>query len=118
MAAVPIPHPENSSPVDLHGELLPPLSRDKKTPDWTHYLAAGTVVAGGILIASGRRRTGLVVAAVGTGLALIHEQEAAKVWWKRLPGFLEQAQYFLDRTEGYLKEATAQGHRLQGILRR
>jgi hypothetical protein len=119
MAAVPISQSEGSSnPLHLQGELLPPIGPDRKTPDWTHYLAAGTVLAGGILIASGRRRAGLTVAAVGTGLALAQEQDSVKLWWKRLPGLLDQAQHFLDRADAYLKEATAQGHRLQGILRR
>jgi hypothetical protein len=119
MAAIPISHAEGSSaPIDLHGELLPSIGPDKKTPDWTHFLAAGTVIAGGLLIASGRRRAGLTVAAAGTGLALAHEQESVKLWWRRLPGLLDQAQHFLDRTELFLKEATEQSHRLQGILRR
>jgi hypothetical protein len=119
MAAVPISQPEGSSRfVDLQGELLPPIGPDKKAPDWTHFLAAGTVIAGGILIASGRRRAGLAVAAAGTGLALAHEQESVKLWWKRLPGLLDQAQHFLDRTELFLKEAAEQGHRLQSILKR
>ena len=119
MAAVPISHSESSSaPIDLQGELLPPIGPDRKTPDWTHFLAAGTVLAGGILIASGRRRAGLTVAAAGTSLALAQEQESVKLWWRRLPGLLDQAQHFLDRAEDFLKEATEQGHRLQGILRR
>jgi hypothetical protein len=70
------------------------------------------------LIASGRRRAGLTLAAAGTGLALAQEQESVKLWWRRLPGLLDQAQHFLDRAEDFLKEATEQGHRLQGILRR
>jgi hypothetical protein len=119
MAAVPISQPEDSSAsLHLQGELLPPIGPDKKTPDWTHYLAAGTVIAGGLLVATGRRRAGLTVAAIGTGLALAQEQDSVKLWWMRMPGLLDQAQHFLDRAEVFLKEATEQGHRLQSILRR
>jgi len=119
MAAVSVSKSEGSSPfVDLQGELLPPIAPDKKAPDWTHFLAAGTVVAGAVLIASGRRRAGMTVAALGTVMALAEEQDSVKLWWRRLPGLLDQAQYFLDRTEVYLKDATDKGHRLQDIFRR
>jgi len=119
MAAVAVSNVEGSSQtVDLQGELLPAIAPDHRRPDWTHFLAAGTVVAGGLIIASGRRRTGMTVAALGTAMALVEEQDSVKLWWRRLPGLLDQAQYFLDRAEVYLKEATEKGHRLQGILRR
>jgi len=119
MAAVPISHSESySQRADLHGEVLAPLAADRKTPDWRHFVAAGTVVAGGVLIATGRRRAGLGVAALGSAIALVEEQPAVRLWWKRLPALLDQTQYFLDRAEVYLKEATSQGKRLQGILRR
>jgi len=119
MAAVPISKPEGAShAVDLAGELLSPIAPDRRKPDWTHFVAAGTIVAGAAIIASGRRRTGMTVAALGTAMALVEEQDSVKLWWKRLPGLLDQAQYFLDRAEVYLKEATEKGHRLQGILRR
>ncbi len=119
MAAVPISKTEGTShSVDFKGELLPPIAADRKKPDWTHFVAAGAVVAGGLIIASGRRRTGMTVAALGTAMALVEEQDSVKLWWQRLPGLLDQAQHFLDRADVYLKEATEKGHRLQGILRR
>jgi hypothetical protein len=119
MAAVPVSSSEVlPKSLHLHGELLPPITADRKTPDWKHFLAAGTVVAGAALIASGRRRAGLTVTAIGTAMALVEEQESLKVWWKRAPAFLDQAQTFLDRADAYLKEATVQGRRLQGILRK
>ena len=97
---------------------FPAPVRHAKSPDWTHFLAAGTIVAGGALIATGNRRAGLAVAAAGTALALLEEQDVVKEWWRTLPGYLNEAQHFLDKIEGYLQEATLQGQRLQGILRR
>jgi hypothetical protein len=97
---------------------LPAPSPRAASPDWTHYVAAGTLLAGGVLIATGRRRAGVAVAAAGTAMALLEEQETVKTWWKNLPGYLSDAQDFLDKIEGYLKEASVQGQRIQSILRK
>jgi hypothetical protein len=130
MVAVPIPrsgqsrYPQSiaaSSEVPPAGSAsfpAPALAPPAVSPDITHYVAAGTLLAGGALIASGHRRAGLAVAVAGTAIALLEEQEAVKQWWKNLPGYLSDAQDFLDKIEGYLQEATVQGQRLQGILRR
>ncbi len=95
---------------------LPAPAPQSASPDWTHFVAAGTLLAGGVLIATGRRRAGVAVAAAGTALALFEEQEAVKAWWKKLPGYLNDAQHFLDKIEEYLQEASVQGQRIQSIL--
>jgi hypothetical protein len=126
MASVPNSQPDAAqfSPLPV-GTALPPDTRlpgptspGWSSPDWTHYVAAGTVIAGGALIATGHRRAGMAVAATGAAMALLEEQEAVKSWWKNVPAFLAEAQVFLDKVDGYLKEATVQGARLQSILRR
>jgi hypothetical protein len=88
-----------------------------KSQDWTYLLAAGTVVAGGALMVSGRKKAGLAVAAAGTALALLDEPEVLDRWWKSLPEYIAEAQGFLDKVETCLNEVTAQGHRIQSILR-
>lgn len=130
MVAVPIPRSGASSQgrypqsfptyaeVPAGSASLPAPAGSSQSPDWTHYVAAGTLVAGGVLMVTGHKRAGMAVAAAGTALALIEEQEAIKSWWKNLPGYLDDAQEFLDKIEGYLQEAAVQGQRLQGILRR
>jgi hypothetical protein len=130
MVAVPIPRSGASSqPVHPQGHgvyaavpagsaSLPAPAPRAESPDWTHYIAAGTLLAGGALIATGRRRAGIAVATAGTALALLEEQEAVKAWWKNLPGYLNDAQHFLDKIEEYLKEASVQGQRIQSILRK
>lgn len=129
MAAVPIAESTSQarsaqpvppySEVPLTGAAQPTvLPAESTSPDVTHFLAAGTLVAGGLLILSGRRRAGAAIAAAGTAFALLEEQEAVKHWWKSVPGFLENTQHFLDRVEGYLQEARVQGQRLQSMLRR
>jgi hypothetical protein len=131
MVAVPIPRSGASSQARYPQEFasyseIPagsasfpaPVQQAAKSPDWTSLLAAGTLLVGGALMVTGHRRAGLAVAATGTALALLEEQEIVAEWWKNLPGYLSEAQHFLDKVEGYLEEATIQGQRLQGILRR
>ena len=112
MVAVPIPR--TGQPVQLrHLE-----AGASKPTDWMHLLAAGTVVAGGALLIAGHKKAGLAAAAAGTALVLLEEPEVLNKWWNSLPGYLAEAQSFLDKVEGYLNEASEQGHRIQSILRR
>jgi hypothetical protein len=115
MMVVPISRSDEPSYAITHKATSVP---HEKPADWTHLVAAGTLIAGGVLIATGHRRAGLAVAAAGTAVALIEEQEAVAGWWKGLPQVLNNAQHFLDKAEVYLKEASVQGHRLQSLLRR
>jgi hypothetical protein len=115
MVAVPIsrPTPFNETPV-----ALPAPVADANSQDLTKWVAAGAVVAGGALMVTGHRKAGLAVAAAGTALALLEEQELVAEWWKSLPTYLSQAQDFLEKVEHYLAEASVQGQRIQSILRR
>jgi hypothetical protein len=117
MVAVPISQSFTQVPA-AGSASFPAPSSASSSPDWTHYIAAATLVAGGVLMVTGHKRAGMAVAAAGTALALVEEQEAIKSWWKNLPGYLNDAQEFLDKVECYLQEATIQGERIQGILRR
>jgi hypothetical protein len=118
MVAVPIQRSSTSAQAQSSQAISPYSDASAAaSPNWTHFLAAGTIVAGGALIAAGRRRTGVAVAAAGTALALLEEQEVVKEWWKALPGYLNDTQEFLDRIEHYLQEVTVQGHRIHNILK-
>jgi hypothetical protein len=124
MVAVPISRSEaqarypQSFPPPAGSASLPAPAPSTASPDWTHYVAAGTLLAGGVLMVTGHKRAGMAVAAAGTAMALFEEQEAIKSWWNNLPGYLNDAQDFLDKIEGYLEEAAIQGERLQSMLRR
>jgi hypothetical protein len=112
MVAVPM-YPPQSQSTALSG----PASQTAPD-DWTKYVAAGALLAGGAMMIAGNRRAGLVVAAAGTALAMLEEQEIIESWWNRLPGYLRDAQDLLDKVEGYVSEASVQGHRIQGMLQR
>ena len=115
MVAVPISRqtPLHEVPAALSATLA-----EADTHELSHWIAAGAVVAGGALMVTGHRKAGMAVAAAGTALALLEERELVADWWKSLPTYLSQAQDFLEKVQHYLGEATVQGQRLQGILRR
>lgn len=123
MPAIPISTSTSATPfteVKLTGGAPAPVSAPARPDslDLTNILAAGTLVAGGILLLAGRRRAAAAVAAAGTAFVLLEEQEAVKQWWERLPGYVAGAQQFIERVEGYMQDVSAQGYRLQNILRR
>ena len=122
MVAVPISRTGEPRQLPAVGSAAParqaPAPQDPARQDWTHLIAAGTLIAGGALLVSGRKKSGLAVAIAGTALALLDEPEMIESWWKSLPGVLSNAQGFLDKVEEYMATASEQGHRLQSVFRR
>ncbi|MGH9589994.1 MAG: hypothetical protein ACRD25_06345 [Terracidiphilus sp.] len=93
------------------------LGRDRSSCA-LRYAAAGTLVAGGVLLLSGCRRTGLVTAVVGTALAMIDQQETMRLWWNALPVYLDEAQSFLGRVQGAVDDVTAQQRKVRDMYSR
>ncbi len=128
MVAVPISQQGKSEPrYSAYGEVSVSANsistqgsavKQEAGQDWASWVAAATLVAGGALMVAGHKRAGLAVAATGTALAILEQQEAVETWWKNLPGYLQEAQVFLDKVEGYMSEAAVQGKKIQGMLRR
>ncbi len=120
MVAVPISGSENQGQAagQVTGLVKAAPVKAGLETDMALIVAGSTVVAGGALIVAGHKRAGLAIALAGTALALLEDREIVESWWKNMPGYLQDAQNMLDKVEGYMKEATAQGQRLQGILRR
>jgi hypothetical protein len=114
------PHSEmpSAGPTPLPTLTVANGKAQPRTQNWTHFVAGTAVVTGGALLIFGQRRAGLAIAAAGTALALLEEQDVIEKWWKNLPGYFQDAQQFLDKAEDYMREAAEQGHRLQDIMRR
>jgi hypothetical protein len=99
--------------------LRPPVTpRKLDSRDWIRVIAAGSLAASGVLLMAGKRRAGLVVAATGTALIVIDQQDAVRNWWNQLPGYLEEVQSVLGRVQGAVDELAVQGDRLRNILQR
>jgi len=89
---------------------------ESQDTNWARYAAAGSLLAGGILLITGNRRAGLVTAASGAALALLDQQEAVKEFWNALPGYIENVQNVLGQVEQTVAEVAEQRERLHRIL--
>lgn len=88
---------------------------------WTRAVAAGSLVAGAILLFSGRRKAALAVAVAGTTIAAFDDPEAMKDFKEFLenaPKHLRTGQDFLVRAENVLEDLKAKGEKLKGMLSR
>ncbi len=81
--------------------------------NWVRTVAAGSLVTGAILLATGKRKAGLAVAAAGTIFALIEDPEGVKKFWNNMPDYLESGHTLLGRFEKFVGELTAQGEKLR-----
>jgi hypothetical protein len=84
--------------------------------NWVRTVAAGSLVTGAVLLATGRRKAGLAIAAAGTVFALLEDPEGVKKVWNDLPDYLERGHGMLGRVEQFVGELTAQGEKLRGLV--
>jgi hypothetical protein len=87
-----------------------------RNKNWVRTVAAGSMVTGAILLATGKRKAGLTVAAAGTIFALIEDPEGVKAVWNKIPDYLESGQGLLARFEKFVGELTVQGERLRSVV--
>lgn len=84
--------------------------------NWVRTLAAGSLVTGAILLATGKRKSGLAIAAAGTAFALAEDPAGVKKVWNSLPDYLENGHSMLTRFEKFVGELTTQGEKLRSVL--
>lgn len=84
---------------------------------WTRGLAAGTLLTGAVLLATGRRRAGLAVAAAGSLVALLEESENVQEIWEKLPDYIQTAQEALGKFESFVQDLSEQGDRVRRVIR-
>jgi hypothetical protein len=92
------------------------ILEDGWNKNWVRTVAAGSLVTGAILLASGKRKAGLTVAAAGTIFALIEDPEGVKKVWNNIPDYLESGHGLLARFEKFVGELTVQGERLRSVV--
>lgn len=95
-----------------------PRSGKPESICWLRVAAAGALATGGVLLMARKQRAGLAMAAAGTALTILDQQETVRAWWNHLPGYLEEVQGVLTRAQGAVDELSAQGERLRHILSR
>ena len=111
MVVVPIPNSAN----DFQAE---PWEPRPEPNHWVRVAAAGTLIAGGILLFNDRRRAGLVAAATGTALALLDQKETLHSWWRSLPRFLDDASQLLGQVQGVVTDLAVEREKLREMLNR
>jgi hypothetical protein len=84
--------------------------------NWVRTVAAGTLVTGAVLLASGRRKAGLAIAAAGTVFALVEDPEGVKKVWNNIPDYLDNGHNMLSRFEKFIAELTSQGEKLRSVV--
>jgi hypothetical protein len=103
------------------------MSTPMPTPDpntkneavnWARIAAAATLITGGALLLTGRRKAGLLAATTGTALALLDQQDTLSHWWALLPGYIGDIQKLLSEAEGAVEEFAAQRDKLASALGR
>jgi hypothetical protein len=110
MGAIPIPP---RTPAQSHME---PPRKGSASPNWVRYGAAGSLLAGGILLLTGKGRAGLVASATGAALAMLDEKDLVKQWWEALPGYLDSAQRMLDQAQQTIDDLATKRDRIMSIL--
>jgi hypothetical protein len=87
------------------------------TSAWSRGLAAGSLLTGAVLLATGRRKTGLAMTAVGSLVALLEESDGVRELWDQLPDYIHTAQEALGRFEGFVQDLAEQGDRIRRVVR-
>lgn len=80
---------------------------------WTRSVAAGSLIVSALLLVSGKRKSGIAVAAAGAAVALLENPEAVRDVWDSLPRLVRGGQDFLVRLEDFVDELNKQGVRLR-----
>src|ERR1700751_6369197 len=80
------------------GENRPPRTTEmpeSESFDWIKVAACGSLITGGLLLLSGQKRAGVVMAASGTALALLDHETTLRNLWEAMPGYVDRAQSML-----------------------
>ena len=85
---------------------------------WARIAAAGSLIASGGLLLSGKRKAGLVAATTGASLALLDQQEVVREWWDSLPAHIGQVQKVLGQVQETLDDVVVQREKLAKLLNR
>jgi hypothetical protein len=111
MVVVPLLKQENGVRVE-------PVAEENEELNWAGFAAGSALIAGGLLLLSGRRRAGIVAASAGTALALLDQQETLRSWWHTLPSYIDEVQRTLTQVQNAVNDLAAKRETLHRILAR
>jgi hypothetical protein len=90
----------------------------KESVDWVTVAACGSLVTGGLMLLSGKRRAGLVMAASGTALAMLDNEETLRRWWEALPEYVDRAQWMVEQVREVVDDITEKGEAMRRVISR
>jgi hypothetical protein len=92
--------------------------RDTESFDWVKVAACGSLITGSLLLLSGKKRAGLVMAASGTALALLDHEDTLRNLWESAPSYVERAQHLLGQVQDVVENIAEKGETLRRALSR
>lgn len=84
--------------------------------DWVKVAACGSLITGGLLLLSGQKRAGLVMAASGTALAMLDHEDTLRRWWEALPGYIDRAQWMVEQVREVVDDITEKGEAMRRVI--
>lgn len=88
----------------------------RESSDWVRVAACGSLIAGGLLLVTGQKRAGLVLAASGTALALLDHEDTLRDWWEALPHYVDRAQHLFEQMRDVVENVSEKGEALRRVL--
>ena len=85
-------------------------------PHWVRIVSAGALIAGAVLLATGKRKAGIALTAVGATAALLEDTESTKEIWDSIPTYIESGQQVLGRIERFVEDIAEQGERVRKMI--
>ena len=95
--------------------IAPTRLQDNST-DWIKIAAGASLIAGGLLLLTGKRRAGMAAAATGTTLAMLDQQDLLRTWWGQLPGYVDQVQSMIGQVQSTVEDFTTKRESLRQVL--
>jgi len=90
----------------------------KESFDWVKAAASGSLIAGGLLLLTGQKRAGLVLAASGTALAMLEHEQNLRNLWNALPGYVDRAQSMVEQVREAAEDIVEKSHSLRSAMAR
>jgi hypothetical protein len=85
---------------------------------FTRSLVVGSLVAGAVLLARGKRKAGFAATAAGAAIALLENPEEVSTAWENIPSYIQHGKRLLGRLEGFVEDLSGQGGRFKSLLER
>jgi hypothetical protein len=86
--------------------------------DWVKIAAGTALLASGILVLTGQKRAAMAVAATGTTLAMLDQQELLRSWWRELPAYIDQVQRMVGKVQDAVEDIAEKREALRRVMTR